>query len=70
MFSDRSPASSTPRSPPSRSSTSQYESIIDPTESGLEKRLLHQANEVYDDRSCLEAEGNPRARAVWEGFLE
>jgi hypothetical protein len=37
----------------------QYESIIDPTETWLEKWLLHEANEVYNYFSCVEYEHNP-----------
>ena len=48
----------------------QYESIIDPDESWLEKWLLHEANEVYNYWSCVESEGNPRIRAIWERFLD
>ena len=48
----------------------QYESIIDPNETWLEKWLLHEANEVYNYWSCLESETNPRIRAIWERFLE
>src|SRR5688500_16878479 len=38
----------------------QYESIIDPRETWLEKWLLHEANEVYNYWSCVEFERNPR----------
>jgi rubrerythrin len=48
----------------------QYESIIDPTETWLEKWLLHEAGEVYNYWSCLEFEGNPRIRKIWERFLD
>jgi hypothetical protein len=48
----------------------QYESIIDPSETWLEKWLLHEAGEVYNYWSCLESEGNPHIRALWERFLE
>jgi rubrerythrin len=48
----------------------QYESIIDPNESWLEKWLLHEANEVYNYWSCVESERNPRIRAIWERFLD
>ena len=48
----------------------QYESIIDPFEGWLEKWLLHEANEVYNYWSCVESEGNPRIRAIWERFLD
>jgi hypothetical protein len=36
----------------------QYESIIDPSESWLEKWLLHEANEVYNYMSCQQYETN------------
>jgi hypothetical protein len=48
----------------------QYESIIDPKESWLEKWLLHEANEVYNYWSCVEFEGNPRIKKIWERFLD
>jgi hypothetical protein len=46
----------------------QYESIIDPYETWLEKWLLHEAGEVYNYFSCMEQETNPRVRAIWERF--
>jgi rubrerythrin len=48
----------------------QYESIIDPNETWLEKWLLHEANEVYNYWSCVESEENPRIKAIWERFLD
>jgi rubrerythrin len=48
----------------------QYESIIDPRETWLEKWLLHEANEVYNYWSCVEYERNPRIRKIWERFLD
>jgi rubrerythrin len=48
----------------------QYESIIDPTESWLEKWLIHEANEVYNYYSCVESETNKRIKAIWERFLD
>jgi hypothetical protein len=48
----------------------QYESIIDPTESWMEKWLLHEANEVYNYYSCLEQEDHPHVKAIWERFLD
>jgi hypothetical protein len=48
----------------------QYESIIDPTESWAEKWLLHEANEVYNYYSCTRYEKNPRLKALWERFLD
>jgi hypothetical protein len=48
----------------------QYESIIDPTESWLEKWLLHEANEVWTYYGCVRSEPNPRVKALWERFLD
>lgn len=48
----------------------QYESIIDPSESWLEKWLIHEANEVYNYYSCVAYETNPRIKAIWERFLD
>jgi hypothetical protein len=48
----------------------QYESIIDPTESWIEKLLIHEANEVYNYYSCVESETNTRIKAIWERFLD
>lgn len=48
----------------------QYESIIDPTETLFEKLLIHEANEVYNYASCLAYESNSRIKAIWERFLE
>jgi rubrerythrin len=48
----------------------QYESIIDPTETWMEKWLMHEAMEVYNYYSCVAQESNPRIRAIWERFLD
>jgi hypothetical protein len=48
----------------------QYESIIDATETWLEKWLLHEATEAYNYWSCVESEGNPRIKRIWERFLD
>lgn len=48
----------------------QYESIIDPRETWLEKWLMHELGEVYNYWSCHESEGNPRVKKVWERFLD
>lgn len=48
----------------------QYESIIDASETWLEKWLLHEATEVYNYFSCVESEGNARVKAIWERFLD
>ncbi len=48
----------------------QYESIIDPEETWLEKWLMHEATEVYNYFSCVESESDPRIKAIWERFLD
>jgi hypothetical protein len=48
----------------------QYESIIDATETWLEKWLLHEATEVYNYFSCVEFESNPHVKRIWERFLD
>jgi rubrerythrin len=48
----------------------QYQSIIDPDESWLEKWLLHEANEAYNYYSCVQSETSPRLKALWERFLD
>ena len=48
----------------------QYESLADPSETWLEKWLLHEAGEVYNYYSCVESEENPRIKAIWERFLD
>lgn len=47
----------------------QYESIIDPSESILEKWLLHEACEVYNYYSCYEKETNLPVKKIWERFV-
>jgi hypothetical protein len=47
-----------------------YGSIIDPSETMLEKWLLYEANEAYNYYSCVESETNPRIKAIWERFLD
>jgi len=48
----------------------QYESLIDPSESWLEKWVLHEATEVYAYWSCLEQEDNGFIKGVWERLLD
>ncbi len=48
----------------------QYESIIDPDESWLEKWLLHEANEVWNYFSCGAYEDDTRIRQVWQRFCD
>jgi rubrerythrin len=48
----------------------QYECLMDPGESWMEKWLLHEAAEVYNYWSCLQSEDNPRVKSIWERFLD
>jgi hypothetical protein len=48
----------------------QYESLIDPRESALEKWLLHEACEAYNYWSCVEHETDARIREIWVRMLE
>jgi hypothetical protein len=48
----------------------QYESMLDPSETWLEQWVLHEANECYTYYSCVESEVNPRIKAIWERFLD
>src|SRR5690606_1663243 len=48
----------------------QYSSLIDPSETLLEKWLLHEANEVYNYWSCVQYETNPAVKQIWERFLD
>jgi len=48
----------------------QYESIIDPGETWLEKWVMHELGEVYNYHGCMEQETNPRIKAIWERFLD
>ncbi len=48
----------------------QYESLLNPEETWLEKLLLHEVMEAYAYMSCVSYEGNPRIKALWERFLD
>ena len=48
----------------------QYESLIDPHETGLEKWLLHEATEVYNYLGAMQQESNKRIKAIWERFVD
>jgi hypothetical protein len=47
----------------------QYECLMDPDESWLEKWLLHECTEVYTYWSCMQQEPNARLRGLWDRFL-
>ena len=48
----------------------QYESMLDPSETWLEQWVLHEANECYNYFSCVQTETNPRIKQIWERFLD
>jgi hypothetical protein len=48
---------------------SQYESLADPTETWLERWVLHEYTECANYYTCLETEVDPRLKALWEMFL-
>jgi rubrerythrin len=47
----------------------QYESLLDPSQSLLENWLMHEAMEAYTYYSCLQQESNPRIKSIWERML-
>jgi len=47
----------------------QYESMLDPGETMLEKWLMHEVAEIYNYYSCLQYETNPRIKSIWERFV-
>lgn len=48
----------------------QYESMLDPTESWIEQWVLHEATECYNYYSCMSQETNYKVKAIWERFLD
>jgi hypothetical protein len=48
----------------------QYESLLDPRETWLEKWLLHEAMELYNYFGCMQQETNPRIKSIWERFVQ
>ncbi|APR77274.1 Hypothetical protein A7982_02621 [Minicystis rosea] len=48
----------------------QYESVLDPHETWLERWLLHEAAEVYNYWSCLETESDGRIQCIWRRMLD
>jgi hypothetical protein len=47
----------------------QYESMADPSETWLERLVLHELTEVWNYLGCMEQESNGRVKAIWERFL-
>ena len=50
--------------------TTQYESLIDPNETPLEKWLMHEAMEVYNYLGCMQYETNPRIKPSGRRFVD
>jgi hypothetical protein len=48
---------------------SQYESLMDPRESWLERWVLHEFTEVANYYTCYSTEVDPRLKELWELFL-
>jgi hypothetical protein len=48
---------------------SQYESLMDPTETWLERWVMHEFTEVANYYTCMETEVDPRIKKIWEMFL-
>ncbi len=48
----------------------QYEAVLDPNESWLEKWLLHEAAEVWNYVACAAWETNPRIKEIWQRFAD
>src|SRR5690606_2635452 len=46
-----------------------YESLIDPTETPLQRQVLHELMEVYNYFHCMQQETDSRIKAIWEEFL-
>lgn len=48
----------------------QYESLSDPSETWIERWLIHEATEVWNYWSCLQQEEDTMVKGVWERFLD
>src|SRR5918911_2606954 len=46
-----------------------YGSLLDPTETLLERQVLHELMEVYNYFHCYEQETDPRLKEIWDEFL-
>jgi hypothetical protein len=47
----------------------QYESLLDPTESFLCRQVAHELMEVYNYFHCYRNESDPRIKRIWDEFL-
>ncbi|MDB4939121.1 MAG: hypothetical protein JWP87_6093 [Labilithrix sp.] len=48
----------------------QYESLMDPKETWIEKWMMVELMEVYTYASCAAQESNPRIKSIWRRFAE
>jgi hypothetical protein len=48
----------------------QYESLLDPKESWVEKWMMVELMELYTYLSCAAQESNPRIKKIWERFAD
>jgi len=48
----------------------QYESLVDPRETWIEKWMMLELMEVYTYFSCAKQESNPRVKKIWERFVD
>jgi hypothetical protein len=48
----------------------QYESLMDPTETWVERWVLHEFTEVANYYTCYSTEVDPRIKQLWEMFLD
>ena len=48
---------------------SYYESLVDPSETPLERQVLHELVEVYNYLHCFEQETDPRLKQIWDEFM-
>lgn len=48
----------------------QYESLMDPGESLIERWIVHEAVEIYNYLSCVQQETNPFVKDIWQRFLD
>jgi rubrerythrin len=46
-----------------------YGSLLDPTETMLERQVLHELMEVYNYFHCVQQEPDERIRGIWDHFL-
>lgn len=46
-----------------------YESLLDPSETYLERQVMHELMEVYNYFHCYAQETDPRIKQIWEEFL-